>query len=185
MVCCCYHPPDINTFWDDFSSVLDEIKLDNSKYIYILGDINADFNTANGRKLNSLCINHNLSHLVTEPTRITTTSATVLDQILTNAPNFVVKVEVTPPISTNDHCTVSAILNFKVKKEPAYSCMVWQYSQADFNDFHLVLSKTDFKAYFETLLKSVLGELDSFLNCVRVTIPNSHDNLPERFTLVQ
>jgi hypothetical protein len=39
---------------------------------------------------------------------------------VTNAPNFVSSFNVTPPISTNDHCTVAACLKFKVKNEHAY-----------------------------------------------------------------
>ena len=57
--------------------------------MFVLGDLNADLKTCNGNKLTQLCYEHNLQYLVNEPTRITTTSQTILDQILTNAPNFV------------------------------------------------------------------------------------------------
>jgi hypothetical protein len=132
LICCCYRPPNDSTFWDEIQLVLDDVKTDKVKYIYILGDINADFNTPNGRKLNMLCVNNNLQRLINEQTRITASTATVLDQIITNASNFVNKIEVTAPVSTNDHCTVSVLLNFKVHKENAHTCIVWQYGQADF-----------------------------------------------------
>ena len=74
--------------------------------MFILGDLNADLKTCNGNELTQLCFEHN--HLVNKPMRITTTSQTILDQILTNALNFVTDVSVLPPLSANDHCTVGA-----------------------------------------------------------------------------
>ena len=54
-----------------------------------------------------------------DPTRITNSAATILDQIITNSSNFEKSVSGTPPVSTNDHCVGDVCLNFKVKKEPA------------------------------------------------------------------
>ena len=99
LVCCCYRPPDQKEFWNNFQSCLDEVKNDQIKNIFILGDLNADFSTPNGRKLTDFCQMQNLEILIREPTRITNTNATVLDQILTNASNFVKDVNVSPPIS--------------------------------------------------------------------------------------
>ena len=174
LICCCYRPPQDNTFWDEKRLVLDDVKTDNVKYIYILGDINADVNTANGRKLNLLCANYNLKCLITEPTRITDTSATILDQIITNASNCVNKVEVHPPVSTNDHCTVSALLNFKVHKEEAYTRHVWQYKEADFNQYRNALQETDFNACFESNNIDVVCQSwsQTLLDCARANVPN-------------
>ena len=77
----------------------------------------------------------NMKHLITEPTRITNTSATILDQIITNTSTFVKETRVTLPISSNDHCTIGALLNFKVKTEIAYQRTIWNYKAADFDQF--------------------------------------------------
>ena len=79
------------------------------------------------------CAKHRIyvDYLVIEPTKVTATTARVPDQVLTNSSNFVKKINVTPPISTNDYCTVGVVLNFKVNPETAYLCMVWQYEIAD------------------------------------------------------
>ena len=56
---------------------------------------------------------------VNQPTRITETSATVLDQFLSNIPNSFENIQVLPPLATNDHCTISAtqlILNLIKKR---------------------------------------------------------------------
>ena len=131
------------------SDVIDEIKSDKVRNIALLGDLNADFHTYNGKKLKKLCDNQNLTYLVNEPTRITQTSATVLDQILVNVPNFVTKTVVHPPVSSNDHCTVGLHLNFKIQKEPCYTRLIWKYKEADFNKFRKALDNSDFNVCFE------------------------------------
>ena len=120
LICCCYRPPNDNNFWDNFDTVIEDAKGRITKYMFILGDINADFATINGRKLDDMCLHHNLHCMVREPTRITETTSTVLDQVITNAPNFVSNISVSPPVSTNDHCTVSAQINFKLCREKPY-----------------------------------------------------------------
>ena len=51
MVGCIYRPPDKVDgpsglqFWDNLDQVLDDIKVSKYKYIYLLGDMNADFKT--------------------------------------------------------------------------------------------------------------------------------------------
>ena len=140
----------------------------------IFGDLNADFNALNGRNLTQLCSTQNLHYLITEPTRITNRSSTVLDQILTNAPNFVTKIEVTPPISTNDHCTISAHFNFKIEKEKAYERHIWLFKEANFDQFREALKNNDFDVCFEN--ENVDDACDTwtetFLNIARTIIPN-------------
>ena len=111
LLCCCYRPPDRRDFWDKIDTCIEEVKNDHAGSIFVLGDLNADFNIPNGNKLQNLCQQQNLAYLVSSPTRITNSTATVLDQILTNSLKLVQQVNVTPPISSNDHCTISALLN--------------------------------------------------------------------------
>ena len=111
---------DKKEFLKNFQNSIDGIKSDKINNIFILGDLNADFNTQNGHKLNQLYQFENLECLVHDPTRITNSTATVLDQIITNSINYDKSNSVTPLISTNDHCTVGLCLNSKVNKESAY-----------------------------------------------------------------
>ena len=133
MICNEYRPPNFATFWDQFSSNLEKVKSDNPniKYFLILGDLNADFNDINGKHLSDICTTQNLQCLVKEPTRITSTSQTCLDQIITNMPNFLKNVTVSPPVSTNDHYTVRGEFNFKLPKEQSYTRLTWQYTEGD------------------------------------------------------
>ena len=151
-----YRPPDKPggppplQFWSDIDSVLNDIKADGFKYIFLLGDINADFNTVNGKRLRDLCIGQNLHCLIHEPTRITQASSTILDQIITNALNFVKNVCVLAPVSTNDHCTVAVDLDFKIKKDAAYNRTVWDYKKADIDGLRNAYVNMDDAYIFES-----------------------------------
>ena len=100
----------------DFESVLEDVKNNTFSSIVILGDLNADFQTPQGRNLLNFCNMQNLTHLISEPTRITNTTSTVLDQIITTVPNFVNTTSVSPPVSSNDYCTVGFHMNFKLTR---------------------------------------------------------------------
>ena len=175
LICNCYRPPDRNDFWDSFDAVIENIKQTNSyRYMYIIGDLNADFNSQQGNKLKQFCISNNFEYLIKEPTRITENTQTCLDQILTNAPNFVTNVAVSPPISTNDHCTISCKLNFKITNKSTYLRNIWLFSKTNFNDFRQELENTDFNSIFDN------DDIDSvckswsemLLDVANRTIPN-------------
>ena len=174
LICACYRPPHNNDFWTDLSGVLDEVKEDEVRTTLIFGDLNADMKTGNGRKMIQLCDRENLQYLINEPTRITDTTATILDQILVNCPNFVQRVEVFPPVSTNDHSTVGVHLNFKIKKEAAYERKVWLFKDADFDKFREALLKADFDKCFEdnNVNKACDKWTETFLNVATDVIPN-------------
>ncbi len=174
LICCCYRPPNDQDFWNNFDEVLNDIKGDIKGSLFVLGDINADFNTSNGHKLTQLCSSQNLDHLINEPTRITSHSATTLDQILTNAPNYVVRTEVNAPVSCNDHCTVCLYLNFKIEREKSYQRVMWNFNEADFNKFRHALSVYNFDKGFNEndVDASCENWTKSFLDIAKATISN-------------
>ena len=174
LMCCCYRPPDDKEFWDKLNSNLDDVKQDQIQNIFILGDLNADFPTSNGRKLLNLCHLQNLTCLINEPTRLTDKTATVLDQILTNSINFVQSTNVTPPVGSTDHCTVGATLNFKIPKEKAYKRLIWNYKEANFDIFRETLKNTDFDECFVSgdVNEACTMWTEKFLQAAKETVPN-------------
>lgn len=130
--------------------------------------------TQHGSKLTDMCTSHNLGCLIKEPTRITDRTATILDQIIPNAPNFVKKVDVSPPVSTNDHCTVSAMFTFNLNKEEPYLRIVWLYNPTDYIEFRELLASADFDKCFEHNNIDLIAKrwIETFLNIARTSIPN-------------
>ena len=174
LLCTCYRPPVYNDFWSILDQNLDVVKEDPTKYVFITGDLNADLTTAQGKKLTRLCNNHSLVIHNHESTRITETTSTVLDQFLSNVPSFVRSTFVTPPLSSNDHCTLSVILNFKIKREPAYERLVWIFKNANFDEFRERLSNAPWDECFEQDDVDIANQrwTELFLNIARTCVPN-------------
>ena len=69
------------SFWTDFN-ILVEKALDEGKSVVIVGDINEDQLNSNNKHLNNICLLNNLNNIIKEPTRVTDTTATLIDPIL-------------------------------------------------------------------------------------------------------
>ena len=81
-----YRPPKDDTFIDNLETSLN--KLDPSAEFYILGDINIDYANVNGslfKKYAHVLNLFNCKQLISEATRITDNTKTVLDHIVTNS----------------------------------------------------------------------------------------------------
>ncbi len=65
------------------------------KKFFILGDLNDDL-LAPGSKLSKIIKNNKLAQIIDKPSRITNTTATLLDVIITNTPDIVISHDVVP-----------------------------------------------------------------------------------------
>ena len=73
---------------------------------------------------------YKLKNLISEPTRITSTSATCLDLILTNHCTIINNTEIVAPFQS-DHCTISAEIAFKTYRIQSQKKTIWKYDEAD------------------------------------------------------
>ena len=175
LLCTCYRPPNSGSeFWEFLQESLDLALQSQIANIVVMGDLNADPKTYDGKKLAEFTAANNLFINVHKPTRITHHSATILDQLLTSHPNLASDIQVEPPIARNDHCTVTALLNAKHKCDPAFSRIIWDYKYMDLPGLKKYLNSTNWDECFETndadLASKSWGE--SFLNAVRMFVPN-------------
>lgn len=86
-------------------------------YVCLLGDLN--INIFNGelsqtKDLMSFCYQHNLHQLVREPTRVTESSETLIDIVLTDAPSKCQGIDVIHNTELSDHAMV--LLNLNIEK---------------------------------------------------------------------
>ncbi len=84
------------------------------KFIFILGDFNENL-LLGGNKFSSLIRNNKLTQIIDKPTRITSTSATLLALIITNNPDLVLNHDVVPQVIA-DHDFISVQINVKKPK---------------------------------------------------------------------
>jgi hypothetical protein len=142
LLCTTYRPPNImNDFWEGLSMSISTALETGARNLIIVGDLNADPNSHQWQHLENLCKCFNLKVMINEPTRITKRTRTILDQFLTNIPQLFSVVNVDPPVSYNDHCTISAHINTVIKPVPPYRRIMWIYKDVNFDCFRDELSK--------------------------------------------
>ena len=100
IVCTIYRPPSASV--DSFATIGQLVKTidDENKEFYILGDLNANMlDTSNNatNNLNSIMESYQLSQTINTPTRVTTTSSSLIDVCLTPTPTKLI------PIAISDH----------------------------------------------------------------------------------
>jgi hypothetical protein len=169
-----YRTDDQGNFWDILQeSYIRAVRL-GIHYIIITGDLNADPSTHHGNKLMEFIEANNLTKLINVPTRITETSASELDQILTNCSSIIQEVDLLPPVSYNDHHTVSVRLNFKIAKPHSYNRLMWDFGRADYMAFRAKIAQTNWETCFDYDDIDCVAQnwTDTLLNIARETIPN-------------
>ena len=105
--------------------------------LVIVGDFNINYlSTPNylHDRLSSVMSSFNLLQVVSEPTRISTTSS-LTDLVFVSSPNMVHLCETIPPLATSDHLGIHLILSTKLHKSDLRShCRkLWRYDQANFD----------------------------------------------------
>ena len=115
LICTAYRPPSTTTdyFHTDFSDVISAMSL--NKPIFILGDLNCNLLKSSdpaSQALINVCSSHNLTQLTNLPTRITESTATLIDVILELNKNLVRDTKVIP-VSRSDHNLVFAVLKLR------------------------------------------------------------------------
>ena len=170
-----YCPPNSSVlFGDKFQDSLDLVRNTGMQNIILSGDLNSDFNTSSGHKLVQFAQANFLTVHVNEPTRITCQSATCLDQIVSNIPNFIKDVCVLPALANCDHCVVGAKLLFRQPIETSYKRHIWEYKKADFENFRTQLNALDWNCCFSSDDIDVCCDLWSnmFMDTATRSIPN-------------
>lgn len=145
-----YRPPNSTSdYWDYFENNI-ELVSDLNCDLLILGDFNQDMlKTNTNNHLKQIMSKFSLTNLINEPTRITPTSETCLDLILTNHKSIITTYEVLAPFHS-DHCTVAAEVTFKTYKSLSYKKTLWKYEQADLESIKYKLETTNW-SFINTL----------------------------------
>ena len=111
-----YRPPNSSVdLFPHFDTVLRKLDSENVEH-YLMGDLNSDLLSENNTYANAL-LNvsdvYGLRRLITEPTRITPSSCSLLDLIFTNRPDCVC-LSVVSHVSISDHSLVYAFQKISI-----------------------------------------------------------------------
>ena len=112
LLCTWYRPPDSpSSFFQPFEQLLDKIDCLNYEF-HLLGDLNCNFLRddleSHTTKLSNICDIYGITQLIKDPTRITETSRTLIDVLLTNSPD---KFKVSACLSSTEDTTRNVRLN--------------------------------------------------------------------------
>ena len=150
IICISYKPPDcpISCLYDEFMpNYISTLSF--GKPIITLGDLNCDL-LKRGRESSTfvdLCAIMNLTQVITEPTRITDRSATLVDVILVSDQALVTESGVIDT-GISDHSLVYCILNCKIPKaEPSY-ISTRSYKNYDPISFSMAVSQLPFNQVY-------------------------------------
>ena len=98
-----YRPPNLGITWNEVFEDCIENVLKEEKELYLLGDINRDLlNTQIKRSWSEYMEPFGLNQLVSEATRVTSTSKTLIDHVYSNCSENVTSIHV-PKIGLSDH----------------------------------------------------------------------------------
>ena len=137
IVGCVYrHPKALVTSFHYIEDVFKVICL-RKKKVFILGDFNDDI-LDKRNKLSKIIRTNHLTQIVEVPTRTTSSSATLLDLIITNEPEVIISHDVVPLVIA-DHDLISAVINISKPKKPTVTKTIRDYRNYSSDAFCLRL----------------------------------------------
>ena len=117
LICTVYRPPNALSNWIDlFEEELSKAHATGLKFL-LMGDFNIDITCCTNSKWNSLIQLFDLLQIITEPTRVTHSTSTIIDHVYTTKPENIVECFV-PHYAISDHYPVCLTrkVNYKLPK---------------------------------------------------------------------
>ena len=186
-----YRPPNSGIAWNELFEECLENVLQEEKEMYILGDINRDLLNNQTRKAWSDYMEpFGLTQLVSEATRVTPSSSTLIDHIYSNCPENVTSINV-PKIGLSDHFPVffTRKLHGQPTKRTHYTITYRSFKNFDENKFYADLQAVpwDLIHLFDDTDDVLEAWNDLFLQVVDDNIPLKehrvkHKNQPQWLT---
>ena len=125
-----YRPPNSKSdYWELIDQPIKNVSSTPHKFM-VLGDFNTNFLSNPSPQLLDVINFNNLQQVVTHPTRITETSATLLDLVLTSCIDIISHVDVLPPVCS-DHSVPCVKLIHKIKLSPSFKRTIYDYRKLD------------------------------------------------------
>ena len=153
IVGCLYRPPDgslylnknFNDIFQDVLSAVNETLLET----IILGDVNANYLKRNdSRELKEIIATAGFKQLITEPTRVTENTKTLIDVILTNNENAISSVAVIP-LGLSDHDMIACTRKINHQKFSSRTIKCRNYKNYNPNKLMDDIASHDMDAIYE------------------------------------
>ena len=130
LLCAIYHPPNtLAQYMENLITHLEQGIINLGLSTIIIGDLNIDISIFNS--LNDICTYLNLTHLITEPTRVTSTSSSVIDHIMTTCPDLHSRSDVVE-ITISYHYLIFTVLTSKPNSKSTKYIYCRSFDKASF-----------------------------------------------------
>ena len=174
-VCYIYRPPKSQMSWfDEFDlQILSASKYDSD--IIILGDFNIDFMpgvmNSERKRWNETILLNNFTQVIDEPTRVTSSTETIIDHIYVNNIKHVQEIAV-PKISLSDHygiCMTYKKSSFQ-NSISNFSNVITYHQMKNFNNYNFLYDLNNTCMYHHDETVSVNSYVETFTNNFILTL---------------
>jgi hypothetical protein len=145
------------------------------KTLILCRDWNINFLQTNShtRELNNLLLRYNLKHIVNVPTRITKTTAMLLDVLITNEKKTVNSLKIMDLCLSDHYAQILTIPILDFSNIP-YRIKKRQFSEANIQEFLYLLNQVTWQeVYVESDVNAKFNIfMDVFLYCYNIAFPN-------------
>ncbi len=165
-----YVPPGLNTVNSDvlinvLQDHFDTINNLHHQAVVLTGDFNAlcsewwygNPDNIFGRKLCNFVKANNLSQLINEPTRVTATTSSLLDLIVTDAPLKVLNSGVSSRVANCDHCLIYAEMSFAMQNGSYYKAY-FNFRDVNWDSLNVSLANADWMSCYNEIDPQVCAD---------------------------
>lgn len=183
LLCCTYRPPNCdNFFWRNLSWSIEKA-YDESDKIIVVGDLNVDFlNIPHTHLVKDLLSSYFLENTITEPTRVTQNTSTLIDPILvTRDVSFFDSGVLDVHHTISDHKATYIYVKSNLNLNSAYKRKVWLYKNADFDKLNFLITHTD----WETLIMGADDVDQAADNFSETFLSHIRNSVPEKIVTIR
>ncbi len=174
-ICNVYRPPNYSVeFWHKLNVCIESAS-ELTNQIVIVGDINEDQLNPTNTKLRNILMINNMRNIITEPTRITEHSQTLIDPISVTENIFIYDSGViNSPAEISDHRGTYVYLHCNLTAEIPFKRKVWNYKRADFTLLNHLITTTDWSFINDNCVSTACEAFSNkLLELLHVCIPSS------------
>lgn len=152
-ICAVYRPPDLyyRQFLCDFETNF-SLVLPNFDHVFCLGDFNIDLLNSGSNisdDVSNVLYSMGLRQVVNEPTRITATSVTLIDFILTTCEDLIAEVTTVHVPEVSDHELISCVVNVNTCRQRSTYKSGRDFKHFNFQQFQYDLQSIPWRAVYE------------------------------------
>ena len=145
--------------------------------IIVTGDFNLNTSSPNSaRKLNALCNQFGFTQCINQPTHFTEHSSSLIDILLMNNVQFLLKCGVGEPFLDQNiryHCPIFAFFKFTTPKIPTLKRKIWLFDQGNYESLRQAVASQNWDILFDQDINRWVENITNYLLDISIQfIPN-------------